>query len=108
MSGHQENEIFQSLAIDEVIYKTKLTRKFMMRKFYEPLDPKQILSFIPGTIQEIKVKVGDKVKTGDTLLVLESMKMYNLMKAPQNGVIKNITVHLGEQIPKSFLIMEFE
>ena len=107
MSGHQENEIFQSLAIDEVIYKTKLTRKFMMRKFYEPLDPKQILSFIPGTIQEIKVKVGDKVKTGDTLLVLESMKMYNLMKAPQNGVVKNITVKVGEQIPKNYLIMEF-
>lgn len=108
MSGHQENEIFQSLAIDEVIYKTKLTRKFVNRKFYEPLDPKQILSFIPGTIQEIKVKVGDKVKAGDTLLVLESMKMYNLMKAPQNGVVKIINVKVGEQIPKSYLILEFE
>ena len=108
MSVHQENEIFQSLAIDEITYKTKLTKKFMMRKFYEPLDPKQILSFIPGTIQELKVKVGDKVKAGDTLLVLESMKMYNLMKAPQNGVVKKITVQLGEQIPKNYLIMEFE
>ena len=108
MSVHQENEIFQSLAIDEITYKTKLTKKFMMRKFYEPLDPKQILSFIPGTIQELKVKVGDKVKAGDTLLVLESMKMYNLMKAPQNGVVKKIAVQLGEQIPKNYLIMEFE
>jgi biotin carboxyl carrier protein len=107
MSVPLENEIFQSFAIDDVIYKTKLTRKFMGRKFYEPLDPKKILSFIPGTIQEIKVKVGDKVKTGDTLLVLESMKMYNLMKAPQNGVVKSINIQLGEQIPKSYLIMEF-
>lgn len=108
MSGHQENEIFQTLAIDELIYKTRLTRKFMMRKFYEPLDPKKILAFIPGTIQEIKVKVGSKVKEGDTLLVLESMKMYNLMKAPQNGVIKKINVQIGEKIPKAYLIMEFE
>ena len=108
MSVHQENEIFQSLAIDDVIYKTKLTRKFMNRKFYEPLDPKQILSFIPGTIQEIKVKVGDKVKAGDTLLILESMKMYNLMKAPQNGAVKIINVKVGEQIPKSYLILELE
>jgi len=107
MSVHQENEIFQTLAIDEVVYKTKLTKKFMMRKFYEPLNPKQILSFIPGTIQEVKVKVGEKVKAGDTLLVLESMKMYNLMKAPLNGVVKNIQVKVGEQIPKNFLIMEF-
>lgn len=107
MSVHQENEIFQTLAIDEVVYKTKLTKKFMMRKFYEPLNPKQILSFIPGTIQEVKVKVGEKVKAGDTLLVLESMKMYNLMKAPLNGVVKNIQVKAGEQIPKNFLIMEF-
>ena len=108
MSGHQETEIFQSLAIDDLIYKTRLTRKFMMRKFYEPLDPKKILTFIPGTIQEIKVKVGDKVKEGDTLIVLESMKMYNLMKAPQNGIIKKIYVLLGEKIPKAHLIMEFE
>ena len=108
MSGHQENEIFQTLAVDDIVYKTKLTRKFMMRKFYEPLDPKKILSFIPGTIQEIKVKVGGKVKEGDTLLVLESMKMYNLMKAPQSGVIKKIYVQVGEQIPKSHLIIEFE
>ena len=107
MSEHQENEIFQTLAIDELIYKTRLTRKFMMRKFYEPLDPKKILTFIPGTIQEIKVKVGDKVKEGDTLLILESMKMYNLIKAPQNGVIKKIEVQIGEKIPKAHLIMEF-
>ena len=108
MSGHQENEIFQTLAIDELIYKTRLTRKFMMRKFYEPLDPKKILAFIPGTIQEIKVKVGSKVKEGDTLIVLESMKMYNLLKAPQNGIIKKIDVQIGEKIPKAYLIMEFE
>jgi len=74
MSGHQENEIFQTLAVDDIVYKTKLTRKFMMRKFYEPLDPKKILSFIPGTIQEIKalgVKAGVSINPATSLSTLD-------------------------------------
>ncbi|MDP4289481.1 MAG: acetyl-CoA carboxylase biotin carboxyl carrier protein subunit [Bacteroidota bacterium] len=108
MSEQNDNESLQSLAIDDVIYKTKLTRKFMERKFYTPLDPKKVIAFIPGTIQEIKVKVGDKVNAGDTLILLESMKMLNDIKAPLDGVIKEIHVNVGQKIPKSFFIMEFE
>lgn len=108
MSEQHENEIFQNLAIDDVSYKTKLTRKFLMRKPYEPIDLKKIISHMPGTIIEIKVKVGDLVKKGDILLVVESMKMYNNVRAPFNGKIKKIHVALGQKIPKSELYLEFE
>lgn len=108
MSGQQENEIFQNLAIDDVSYKTKLTRKFLMRKPYEPIDPKKIIAFIPGTIIEIKVKVGQTVKKGDLLLIVEAMKMYNDIRAPFNGKIKKIHITLGQQVPKTELYMEFE
>lgn len=108
MSVQQENEIFQNLAIDDVSYKTKLTRKFLMRKPYEPIDQKKIIAHIPGTIIEIKVKVGDSVKKGDLLLIVEAMKMYNDIRAPFNGKIKKIHVTPGQKVPKADLYLEFE
>ncbi len=108
MSEKQENEIFQSLVIGDVSYKTKLTRKFLMRKAYEPIDPNKIIAHMPGTIIEIKVKVGDIVKKGDLLLIVEAMKMYNNVRAPFNGKIKKIHVEVGQKVPKTDLYLEFE
>lgn len=56
---------------------------------------------MPGTILDVKVKVGDTVKAGDVLCVLEAMKMENEMVAPQNGkvtsiVAKGATVNTGD------------
>ena len=45
-----------------------------------------------GTILEIKVKVGDSVKSGDNLVILEAMKLENEIKAPKDGVVKEIRV----------------
>ncbi|MFN3622175.1 MAG: biotin/lipoyl-containing protein, partial [Nitrososphaerales archaeon] len=47
---------------------------------------------LPGVVVSIKVKEGDQVKQGDTLLVLESMKMENSLAAPRSGVVKRILV----------------
>jgi biotin carboxyl carrier protein len=47
---------------------------------------------IPGMIVSIKVKVGDLVKEGDVLLILEAMKMENEILAPEGGRIKEIHV----------------
>ncbi len=47
---------------------------------------------IPGLIIEVKVNVGDKVKPGDVLLVLETMKMENNVTSPRAGTIKEIKV----------------
>ncbi|MEM3613690.1 MAG: acetyl-CoA carboxylase biotin carboxyl carrier protein subunit [Nitrososphaerales archaeon] len=47
---------------------------------------------LPGVVVSIKVKEGDQVKQGDTLLILESMKMENSLAAPRSGVVKRILV----------------
>lgn len=47
---------------------------------------------LPGVVVSINVKEGDRVKQGDTLLVLESMKMENSLTAPRGGVVKRILV----------------
>ena len=53
---------------------------------------------LPGVITEIKVAVGDKVKTGDTLLLLEAMKMANNIDAECDGTVTAILVKTGESV----------
>ena len=57
-----------------------------------------IKSPLPGVILEIKVKEGDQVKRGDTLLILEAMKMENDIKADRDGKVTAIKVSKGESI----------
>ena len=53
---------------------------------------------LPGTVLAIKVKVGDRVTTGQTLLVLEAMKMENNIDADRGGVVKEISVQQGATV----------
>ncbi len=59
-----------------------------------------VISPMPGTIISIKVKVGDAVKAGDVLLVLESMKIQNEITAPRDGTIKEILVTEGKYVKR--------
>ncbi|MCM1040944.1 MAG: acetyl-CoA carboxylase biotin carboxyl carrier protein subunit [Bacteroides sp.] len=74
---------------------------------YRRPDPYRLEAFMPGTIQEICVKVGDKVKKGQKVLVLDAMKMDNELLAAVDGVVKNICVEVGKSIPKHALLIEF-
>lgn len=53
---------------------------------------------LPGVVLEIKVKVGDTVKKGQTLIVLEAMKMENNIAAPSDGTISKISVEKGASV----------
>lgn len=53
---------------------------------------------LPGTITGISVKVGDQVKAGDTLLVLEAMKMANNIEAEKDGTVAAICVKVGQSV----------
>lgn len=53
---------------------------------------------LPGTILEIKVKVGDAVKKGETIMVLEAMKMENNIPATADGRIAKISVDKGASV----------
>ena len=59
---------------------------------------KPVVAPLPGTINEIKVKVGDKVNTGDTVVVLEAMKMQNNIDAETSGTIASINVNKGDAV----------
>ncbi len=53
---------------------------------------------LPGTILDIKVKVGDTVKRGDTVIILEAMKMENKICAHEDGTITEISTQKGETV----------
>lgn len=101
-----EDGEFENFRVGDTIYRTKLTKNYRERKAYTPPNLKQSLAFIPGTIAGINVKKGDKVKSGQIMMLIEAMKMQNQVKAPFNGVVKEIYVEVGQVVAKNFVMME--
>lgn len=97
---------FEKLQFDEVtFYKTTIPAKMKMRKPYAPVDPSLITAFIPGTVVDITVKKGDKVKKGQSLLILNAMKMDNNLIAPFDGKVADIPVKKGDIVPKNTILL---
>lgn len=65
-----------------------------------PAGVEVVTSPMPGTIVSISVKVGNSVKAGDILLVLESMKIQNEIPSPRDGKIKEILVAEGKYVKR--------
>ena len=63
---------------------------------------------MPGLIIQISAKEGDEVKKGDSLLILEAMKMENVIKSPRDGKIKSVKVQLKNAVEKNQVMVEFE
>jgi glutaconyl-CoA/methylmalonyl-CoA decarboxylase subunit gamma len=61
---------------------------------------------LPGTILEIKVKVGDVVKIGDKLIIMEAMKMENNINADKEGKIEAIKVNVGDSVLEGDALVE--
>lgn len=61
-------------------------------------DGQTVNSPLPGVVLKINVKEGDSVKKGDTLIILEAMKMENAIDAPCDGTIKSIKVQNGDSV----------
>lgn len=63
---------------------------------------------MPGKVLDIKISEGDEVSEGDPLLVLEAMKMENVIKAPGEGKVKNVHVKVSDPVEKNAVLVEFE
>lgn len=63
---------------------------------------------LPGTIIGINIKVGDSVKRGDTVLVMEAMKMENNIVASKDGVVKTIHVSTGQTVVQDEKLIDLQ
>jgi biotin carboxyl carrier protein len=63
---------------------------------------------MPGLVLNILVEEGQEIKKGDTLIVLEAMKMENILKSPTDGKIKKIAAIKGTAVEKGQILIEFQ
>lgn len=68
---------------------------------------RHVISPMPGLITDVKVAVGDQVTSGAPLLVLEAMKMENVLQASGDAVVKQVLVKKGDRVEKGQTLVEF-
>lgn len=101
-------EEYSEIIVQGATYKTKLTTNYKNRKQWEAYNPNHVLVYLPGTINEIFVKEGQKIEEGEIILILEAMKMKNKIAAPKSGKIKKINVEVGQSVAKNYIMIEIE
>jgi biotin carboxyl carrier protein len=62
---------------------------------------------MPGMVLNVLVSEGSEVKKGDTLIVLEAMKMENILKSPTDGIIKKVSAVKGNAVEKNQVLIQF-
>ncbi len=70
-----------------------------------PAAGEPVESPMPGTVLDVKVKPGDSVKAGDTLLVLEAMKMENAIVAPKDAKVVAVPVTKGQTVESGTVLV---
>ena len=87
----------------------KVHTKSRSQTLYADKDnEKEVGSSIPGQIVKINVKIGDKVKAGDTLFIAEAMKMEANIVANVDGTVKEIFVKVNDSVENGQLLLTFE
>jgi biotin carboxyl carrier protein len=113
----KESEAAIQLVIDGMV--VELVRQERLPTFAQALPPLPritgkrpergaVAAHMPGKVVLVNVREGDKVEKGQTLLVLESMKMEASLGAPKSGVVKEIRVKEGNSISQGEILMVIE
>lgn len=67
----------------------------------------EVIAPMPGAILDVLVKEGDEVQQGDPLLILEAMKMENIIKSPGEGTVSKVNVEKGQNVEKGHALIIF-
>ena len=119
--SHEDNII--DLEVNGTSYSVKLSEEVKAKKTptlvrsasKRPTEPlkvspsssnTKIVAPIPGTVLSIDVKVGDEIKIGDRLLVLEAMKMENNIASEKSGTVTAVRVTVGQQVLQNEVMIE--
>lgn len=124
---HVDNRVFTARLLDinkaEKTLTLSLNGKSVLVNLKEPLDDllhsmgldkmaaakvSHVKAPMPGLVLNVLVEAGQEVKKGDKLLVLEAMKMENIIKAAGDGKVGRIAVDKGQAVDKNQTLIEFE
>jgi len=67
----------------------------------------KVMSPMPGAVVSVSVKPGDVIVDGQEILVLEAMKMQNIIKSERDGKVKNVLVKKGQSVGVDEIMIEF-
>jgi biotin carboxyl carrier protein len=101
------------IAVNGVSHKIHLKDKFdllLKDMGFESLSSvkiQEVKAPMPGLVLDILVKVGDVVKKGDPLMILEAMKMENILKSTADGIVKKINVEKKQAVEKGQVLINF-
>lgn len=103
------NWVYKGSHVKTRVYDAK---QYQYKKYMAPpkvIDfSRVVLSPMPGAIVSVSVKPGDTIEDGQELLVMEAMKMQNLIKAERTGKIKSVKVAQGDAVAVDAVLVEFE
>lgn len=85
----------------------QLVDKMGLTAIYKSLS-KEVKSPMPGLVLELLVEEGQSVEKGEQMLILEAMKMENVLLAEQDGVVKSISCKKGDAVEKNQILLSFE
>lgn len=103
------------ISMDGLTYEVKITdptqqllNRFIKHSGKDAISEGLVKAPMPGIVVKHFCEVGDKVTIGDKLVIVEAMKMENLLKAPVGGIVKTIRAGEGTVVEKNALIIEIE
>ncbi len=112
LSASYEDKTFE-IRVNSNTYQLKVEDRFdqLLQKLgmenLATAEISEIKAPMPGLVLSIAVEVGQEVKANDPLVVLEAMKMENVLKAPADVVVKSIEIKEGQAVEKNQLLISF-
>ena len=113
LSHDKKNKVFE-IVINNNHYKVQLKDSFdeaLIRLGVEHQEvdkDKAVVSPMPGKVEEVFVGAGDSVDEGDSLIVLEAMKMENIIKATKSGEVKHVYASVGDSVEKNCRLLVYK
>ncbi len=99
--GEKEAEVFVEDSYDSLRVERVKTGDAATEQMEEKTIPESrgaVTAMLPGVVVKILVSVGDEIRAGDPIMVVESMKMENEIVSPYDGVVREIRVKEGQRI----------
>jgi biotin carboxyl carrier protein len=107
--SNQEADTYQMLMLGGKRIITQITSRVIKHlKTGEECNAACLVAPMHGLVVDAPVHIGDTVEKGQTLVVLESMKMQMQLRSPRPGKVTRITVQPGSQVEKGALLVQFE
>lgn len=114
VSANKNSNNTYNITLDGKVFETKVLTE-LQEKASTLIESKKvkhskttIKSPMPGMILKIKKKIGDSITQGESILILEAMKMENDIRSPVSGIIREIRIKEGEAVEKGVELLTIE